>query len=56
MAQPYQLTPDYPGSMESVLHLASGRYIPFDPSNVDYQTYVQWVAAGNTPDPAPTTP
>jgi hypothetical protein len=26
--------------------------IPFDPANTDYQEYLKWVAAGNTPQPA----
>ena len=26
--------------------------IPFDPNNIDYQEYLEWVNAGNTPDPA----
>tara|TARA_Y100001938_G_scaffold138135_1_gene203202 strand:- start:3238 stop:3417 length:180 start_codon:yes stop_codon:yes gene_type:complete len=26
--------------------------IPFDPANTDYQEYLEWVAAGNTADPA----
>jgi hypothetical protein len=26
--------------------------IPFDPDNIDYQEYLEWVAEGNTPDPA----
>ena len=29
-----------------------GAVIPADPKNVDYQEYLEWVAAGNTPDPA----
>ena len=27
-------------------------YIPYDNDNTDYQTYLAWVADGNTPDPA----
>ena len=26
--------------------------IPFDPANTDYQEYLEWVAAGNTPEEA----
>ena len=26
--------------------------IPFDSANTDYQEYLEWVAAGNTADPA----
>tara|TARA_B100000427_G_scaffold322119_2_gene323679 strand:+ start:356 stop:529 length:174 start_codon:yes stop_codon:yes gene_type:complete len=26
--------------------------IPKDDANADYQEYLEWVAAGNTPDPA----
>jgi hypothetical protein len=28
--------------------------IPFNPDNTDYQQYLEWVAAGNTPEPADT--
>ena len=31
---------------------SSGGLIPFDEDNKDYQDYLQWVAEGNTPDPA----
>ena len=27
-------------------------YVPKDPDNSDYQEYLEWVAEGNTPDPA----
>jgi hypothetical protein len=26
--------------------------IPFNPDNTDYQEYLKWVEAGNTPEPA----
>jgi len=28
--------------------------IPFDPANTDYQAYLKWLEAGNTPLPADT--
>jgi hypothetical protein len=28
-----------------------GAFIPFDPDNVDYQDYLAWLDAGNTPTP-----
>jgi hypothetical protein len=30
--------------------------IPPDPANRDYAAYLEWVAAGNTPEPAPEPP
>jgi hypothetical protein len=36
----------------SVMRIADRAFIPFDPANTDYQTYLKWVAEGNTPEPA----
>ena len=36
----------------SVLRLLDGAAIPFAPDNTDYQDYLAWVEAGNTPEPA----
>lgn len=35
-----------------VCKVADNAYIPFDTANVDYQEYLRWLEAGNTPDPA----
>ena len=38
--------------IQSVMNLKTGWAIPFDGANSDYQEYLKWVAAGNTPEPA----
>ena len=36
-----------------VFDRSQGVYIPPDPANTDYQAYLAWLEAGNTPEPAP---
>ena len=36
----------------SVIRLSDGTCIPFSPDNTDYQAYLRWIEAGNTPLPA----
>jgi hypothetical protein len=43
----YQLT-----NYSNVLRLPDNAFIPFDPDNADYQEYLKWIEAGNTPLPA----
>jgi len=33
-------------------NLDTKHFIPMSPDNTDYQTYLKWVAEGNTPLPA----
>ena len=47
----YQLT-----TSTYILRLSDNAFIPPDPANTDYAEYQQWLAAGNTPDPAPAPP
>ena len=53
----YKLLPNTPLKNEPaqcILRLSDNAFIPFDPANVDYQEYLKWIAAGNTPTPADT--
>jgi hypothetical protein len=44
----YQLT-----TGTSIKRLSDGAFIPNDPGNRDYREYLDWLDAGNTPEPAP---
>jgi hypothetical protein len=44
----YQLT-----TSTCIIRLSDGATIPNDPGNRDYAEYLDWLEAGNTPEPAP---
>jgi hypothetical protein len=48
----YKLLQEKGKSLSMVLRVADNAFIPFDPANTDYQAYLKWVEAGNTPLPA----
>ena len=47
----YKLKNNLSGNVTMVIKDGS-IFIPFDPANTDYQAYLKWVEAGNTPEPA----
>ena len=50
----YKLCADHPifGASNTVIRLSDGAAIPFVNDNTDYQAYLKWVEAGNSPLPA----
>lgn len=40
------------GKQVSIKRLEDNAFIPFDPANTDYQTYLAWLTDGNEPLPA----
>jgi hypothetical protein len=50
----YKLLKTNVGETGTVLRLTDSASIPFDPDNRDYQKYLEWLAEGNTPQPADT--
>jgi hypothetical protein len=42
----------YGGTSQMIQRLSDNAFIPFDEANTDYQEYLEWIAAGNEPEPA----
>lgn len=41
-----------PNNNFTIQRVSDGAYIPKDNANTDYQEYLKWIEAGNTPLPA----
>lgn len=45
----YKLQRNMTGELVSVQRLSDGAFIPFEPTNIDYQEYQCWLDEGNEP-------
>ena len=53
MTMTYQQCKDSFGNVSTTcIKRSDGWFIPMNPDNTDYQKYLEWVAEGNTPEPA----
>jgi hypothetical protein len=43
----------YDYQKDYIIRLSDCAFIPFDPTNIDYQQYLAWLEEGNEPLPAP---
>ena len=50
----YKIVNSVGGRFSVIERLSDNAFIPFDPANTDYQEYLKWLEAGNTPLPADT--
>ena len=44
--------PNEKGIQTCIQRFPDTAFIPFNPANTDYQEYLKWCEAGNTPEPA----
>jgi hypothetical protein len=47
-----QIKSNLTNQIEAIQRVSDGVVIPFAQDNTDYQTYLAWLAEGNTPEPA----
>ena len=51
----YQLFNNELGELAQIIkteEIGKRWYIPLDPANTSYKKYLEWIAEGNTPEPA----
>ena len=50
----YKLIKNHFGEICSIQRISDNTFMPLSPDNTDYQAYLEWIAQGNTPQPADT--